>query len=108
MSQYQYVKDVEVRLFNHEIYRTKEDVMRQIKENQKEIERLKQQLFGMVCGRLCDMYQHEENDSYTLVERAQQDFATIFDEELYGIEFLIAHNVDLWYIHDNFERTEVG
>lgn len=100
---------MEVCLANHEVYHSKEEVMEQIKENEKLIEQKKQYLFGLVCSSdpmKCIFINEEECDE-PLTE-LQDRFNAAFDDEFCGIETLVAHNVDLRYIHDNFEKTEIG
>lgn len=108
MSQYQYVKGVEVCLNNHEVYHSKEDVMEQIKENEKEIQRRRMWLFGLVCSSDAASCVGDDGSCDSPIDMLQERFDNAFDDEFIGIETLVAHNVKLQYIYDNFERTEVG
>ena len=106
MSQYQFVKDVEVCLRNHEVYHSKEEIREQMEEIRKGIALLKMRLFGMVCSNIKELYPSDEDGSY--LEKAQEEFNNIFEEEDMGLVYLLQHLVDLQYIHDNFERVEIG
>lgn len=108
MSQYQFVKDVEVCLRNHEVYHSKEDVMMQINENEDLIERIKQRLFGMVCGRPCDLFPCDEESGTDPLEKSHEEFVIMMEDPVAGLEALVAHNVDLQYVYENFERSEIG
>lgn len=102
MSQYQWVEGVDVCLANHEYYHTKEDVLRQIKENEKRIAEIKRKLFAMVCGNVKDLFVYEE-DCHP-IERARIEFDYLFDAECEGLEYLIAHNVELQLVADNWDK----
>ena len=105
MSYYLWCNNVEVCLRNHETYSSKEDVLATIEENKELIEKHKQTLFGMCCGNPRDLFSGEEG---TPIENIQQKFEEIFEDELCGLKYLIAHNVDLQYIADNWDRHEEG
>lgn len=84
--------------------------MRQINENKKDIAKIKERLFAMVCGNPKDLFLEKTDDGCYVnpIDAAAEEFERMFSFELRGLEYLIAYNVDLQYIHDNFERTEIG
>lgn len=108
MSQYQFVDGVRVTLDNHEYYPTKDAVLEQIKENEKQIAEHKEKLFAMVCGNVKDLFSNVDYSGYHVdpIDSAKVEFDLLFDREQGGLEYLIAHNVDLWYLYNNFDKNE--
>ena len=110
MSYYQWAEGVEVCLANHEVYHSKEDVMDAIKENEQQIPQYRMQLFGMVCGSPKDLFAHKDEKGYGIdpIETALMKFNQIFDEENFGLLYLVSHNVKLRYIYDNWDKVKEG
>ena len=110
MSYYQWAEGVEIRLANHEVYHSKEDVMDAIKDNEKQIAQYREQLFGMVCSTPKDLFADKDEVGCTtdFIESAWIKFNQIFDEEDWGLLYLISHNVKLRYIYDNWDKVQEG
>ena len=96
---------MEVRLGNHEIYNSKEEIEEEIADIHMRINGIKMRLFGMVCGDIDRIF--PATPDWTVVEHAENDFTLMLEDEN-GLEHLLQHLVDLQYIHDNFERAEIG
>lgn len=110
MSYYQWAEGVEVCLANHEVYHSKEEVMDAIKENEQRIALYRMQLFGMVCGSPKDLFIDKDEGGYTInpIDSAFEKFNLIFDEENFGLLYLVSHNVKLRYIYDNWDKVKEG
>ena len=110
MANYIWSNNVTVRLKSNEYYRSKEDVLEQIKENEERINQLKQELFGLCCGNPKELLECNDCEGNPLnpIEVLTQRFETLFKEEYSGIEYLIAHNVKLQYIADNWDSHQIG
>lgn len=106
MSYYQWTT-AEICLNNHEVYNTKEEIKEAIDENKQMIEDYKEELFGYMCCTPKDIVANEE-DKGNVVDFLKRRFKEIFESELYGLEYLIAHNVNLQYMYDNFDKSEKG
>lgn len=106
MSQYMGCNYVEIMLDNHECYTSKESVLEEIRNNEKIIEQHKDKLFGMVCGRIHDLFCDKdiEGNDIDPVDKAINEFNRLFDEEQYGISYLVAHNVLLQQLYDNWDK----
>lgn len=102
MGQYQYCNNVRVSLGNHEIYSNKEALAAEIEKQKQLINELKMKLFGMCCATPTNLYGGNNDDILFNISR---DFDVIFNPEMEGLEYLIAHLVDLQYIYDNFDNT---
>ena len=83
MSEYTVVPEVEIISRNHDIFHDKEDVMSKIRENEADIKRMRQRLFGMCCATPKDTFQNDDDCDDNLVESIAREFDTIFDDDYY-------------------------
>lgn len=106
MGMYMGCDNVEITLNNHECYYSKNEVLEQIKENDKTIAEHKQKLFAMVCGNIKDLFNttDEEDNKLEPIDAAGFEFKNLFEDECCGIEYLIYHNVILQQLYDNWEK----
>lgn len=106
MSMYMGCDNVEITLNNHECYHSKEEVLEEIKENEKTIAEHKQKLFAMVCGNIKDLFGSTDEEGNTLepIDAAGFEFKNLFEDECCGIEYLIYHNVILQQLYDNWDK----
>ena len=98
--------NVEITLNNHECYYSKNEVLEQIKENDKTIAEHKQKLFAMVCGNIKDLFNTTDEGDNKLepIDAAGFEFKNLFEDECCGIEYLIYHNVLLQQLYDNWDK----
>ena len=106
MGMYMGCDNVEIMLNDHECYYSKNEVLEQIKENEKTIVEHKQKLFAMVCGNIKDLFGSTDEEGNTLepIDAAGFEFKNLFEDECCGIEYLIYHNVILQQLYDNWDK----
>ena len=106
MGMYMGCDNVEITLNNHECYYSKNEVLEQIKENDKTIAEHKQKLFAMVCGNIKDLFNTTDEGDNKLepIDAAGFEFKNLFEDECCGIEYLIYHNVLLQQLYDNWDK----
>ena len=110
MSYYIWCENVEVCLANKETYHNKEEVLEQIKENNKRVEEIKSSILALCCGNPRDILNCKDCEGNDLdpIDVVKEKLNEYFDYEMEGLNYRIAHNVDLQYIADNWENHKEG
>lgn len=108
MSVYQYCNSVRVELDNHEVYDSVSEIEKQISDNNERINEIKTKIIGLCCGNPKDLVVTEdcEGEKMNPID-SLYDYVNELIDGYYGLAYLYRKNVDLEYIKDNFDNTEI-
>ena len=120
MGTYMGCDKVHIQLNNHEIYYTKEQLQEAINDADKCIDRIKQELFGLICGNPKDLLVTKDCEEAPIapVEAAQCRFEQLMGESdnyagleyylwhKFKLELLLEHWEDRWNEADGYGLTE--